>query len=155
MSSLQREQRAPTNPGNQETKLSWDQGGARGGIPGLGLCGDLCLNTTSLGPNPSLGKSKQLLAGSLSRVWHHRAPESCFKCNFPWRGCTSLQQAVVKQPPCILAFNYTLVQLPRSLWFKIHLPLPAELPAVRADLSSCMFSLLFCCQPLVGESVFG
>lgn len=65
----------------REIKLPRDQGGARGGIPGPGLCGDLCLNTTSLGPNPSPEKSKQLPAGSLSWVRHHRAPESCFECN--------------------------------------------------------------------------
>lgn len=68
-----------------ETKLSRDQGGATGGIPGPGLCGDLCLNTTSLGPNPSPEKSKQLPAGSLSWVRHRRAPESCFERN-PFSG---------------------------------------------------------------------
>lgn len=77
------ERREGTHSPCWETKLSQDQGGAKGGIPGPGLCRDLCLNTTSLGPNPSPEKSKQLPVGSLSWVRHRGAPSHVLNTSPP------------------------------------------------------------------------
>lgn len=129
-----------------QTKLSQDQGGARGGRPGPGLCRDLCLNTTSLGPNPFPEKSKQLPVGSLSWVWHRRAPSHVLSTSPPGEEAA---------PPCSKQHQSS----PLAFWLlttfqhsgsspsdsNTCLSFPARIPARRADLSSGMPSLLFCC----------
>lgn len=129
-----------------QTKLSQDQGGARGGIPGPGLCRDLCLNTISLGPNPSPEKSKQLPVGSLSWVRHRRAPRHVLNTSPPGEEAA---------PPCSKQWQSS----PLTFWLlttfqhsgsspsdsSTCLSLPARIPARRAALSSGMPSLLLCC----------
>lgn len=72
--------------------------------------------------------------------------KSCFEHKPSWTGgCTSLQQAVAKQPPCLLAFNNISPQLLSPSHSNTCLSLPAKVPARRADLSSGMPSLPFRC----------
>lgn len=129
-----------------QTKLSQDQGGARGGIPGPGLCKDLCLNTTCPGPNPSPEKSKQLPVGSLSWVRHRRAPSHVLNTSPPGGEvappCSKQQQSSPLAVWLLTTFQHggSSPSDPNTC-----LSLPARIPARRADLSFGLPSLLFRC----------
>lgn len=129
-----------------QTQLSQDQGRIRGGTPRPGLCRDLCLNTTCLGPNPSPGKSKQLPVGSLSWVRHRRAPSHVLNTSPPGEEaappCSRQQQSSPLAFWLLATFQHGGSRASGSNTCR---SLPARIAARRADLSSGMPSLLFCC----------